>query len=468
MEKTCKNKRTSYNVSSKLIDKLIGKNDSQKIRNGLFHVKNSDDILIPLTSELFEKLFDSKEVSEIYNNLFKSAKNPVCVQLTEELHNKISLLAEKYNITESEVVRRLLVISTYTVDELVKLIKKSGEPNQNKITYKRTITLNLISVCNKTSTNICTATLNSRAKLIHILGMKNENCFQKDILPNIVKALETNGINTYIETCIGGFGLKPTLLLNNPGAITYILNDSDKDKINLYTMIAQKQTELQNACRAILSFRNNQNWNSIKNKRLNANYKKKIKTAVEQLLTQSNYDKNIISATIMMFDMFCSQRNEMPTIEKYFDKFEKHIENIKGFNELIGKCRKVYTSDSDLLSVIKKYKGKSNAVLFIDPPYYLTNGGYKENQPGHSFHLEISKLLENAKCKFVLFLRIKASRAGSKDNNNQAIDDALISFYDNHYKGKELHYIDIPVKQNGGTTIERIITNFEFNGSLPY
>ena len=151
MEKTCKNKRTSYNVSSKLIDKLIGKNDSQKIRNGLFHAKNKYGILIPLTSELFENLFDSKEVSEIYNNLFKSAKNPVCVRLTEELHNKISLLAEKYNITESEVVRRLLIISTYTVDELEKLIKKSGEPNQNKITYERTITLNLISVCNKTS-----------------------------------------------------------------------------------------------------------------------------------------------------------------------------------------------------------------------------------------------------------------------------------------------------------------------------
>lgn len=312
--------------------------------------------------------------------------------------------------------------------------------------------------------------MNKKLKpVIQIAGMKNWNWLQSEVLPNMVNALEDMRINTHCEVCVGGLGLQPTRLLKHPENVVWIINDKDSEKENLYTVIRDNPFELETACYEISTIIQSMIDNNMVHKNdIYLDVKKSILQQIISNLQAKNYHKEVIAASVMIPKNCHSSRGTTYTVEHQRKAFLKKAENICPISALFRSCKLVSITGKDLLAVIKKYMRKKNVVLWIDPPYYLSDGGYPENQPGWKYHNQIYELLIKVKCKFVLFLRIKASRTGKVDIDNEAIDDSLMNFYDNRYKGKNLYYKDMPVKQKYGFTEERVITNFAFDGCCNY
>lgn len=304
--------------------------------------------------------------------------------------------------------------------------------------------------------------------VIQISGMKNWKWLQSDVLPDMVKALENMGIIVHCEVCVGGLGLQPTRLLKNPETVLWIINDKDCEKENLYKTIRDYPLKLESACYDILATIQSMIDNNVIHK--DDRYLDIQQNILQQItidLQAKPYSKEIIDASVMILQNCHSARGTTYTIEEQCKAFFEKANNICPISDSFHKCKSVVITGEDLLVVIKKYMRKKNVVLWIDPPYYLSNGKYSENLPEWDYHNQIYNLLIKAKCKFVLFLRINASRT-TKDINNKAIDVSLKSFYDNRYQGKNFYYMDMPVKQSYGYTIERVITNFEFNGCIKY
>lgn len=305
--------------------------------------------------------------------------------------------------------------------------------------------------------------------VIQIAGMKNWNWLQSEVLPNMVKALEAMEITTHCEVCVGGLGLQPIRPLKHPENVVWIINDKDSKKENLYTVIKDNPFELETACHEISTIIQSMIIdNTIHEDDKYINVQEIILQQIQHELQTKNVTQEVIDASIMILQNCRSSRGTTYTVEHQCEAFLKKAENICPISALFRSCKLVSITGEDLLAVIKKYMRKKNVVLWIDPPYYLSDGGYPEKQPSWKYHNQIYELLIKAKCKFVLFLRIKASRTGSVDIDNKAIDDSLINFYDNRYKGKNLYYKDMPVKQKYGFTEERVITNFAFDGCCDY
>lgn len=312
--------------------------------------------------------------------------------------------------------------------------------------------------------------MNKKLKtVIQIAGMKNRNWLQSKVLPNIVKALESKKITTHCEVCGGGLGLQPTRLLKHPENMVWIINDIDSEKENLYKVIRDYPINLEYACDDILTIVQSMTAsNMIHANDIYLDVQKSIFQQITTVLQTKGYTQEVMNAAVTILKNCHSSRGTTYTVEHQCKAFHEKTENICPMSYLFKKCKSVVITNEDLLVMIKKYMRKKNVVLWVDPPYYLSDGGYSENQPGWEYHNQIYELLIKAKCKFVLFLRINASRAADVDIDNKAIDDSLRSFYDNRYKGNNLYYQDMPVKQKCGCTIERVITNFPFDGCCDY
>lgn len=284
--------------------------------------------------------------------------------------------------------------------------------------------------------------------VIQIAGMKNKKWLQSKVLPNMVKALEAMNITTHCEVCVGGGGLRPTRLLKHLKNVVWIINDIDSEKENLYKVIRDYPLKLECACGDILTIIHSLIEYSIvyENDRY-LNVQESILQEITSKLQTKEYPRELVDAAVTILQNCHSERATTYTVEHQCDAFCKKTANICPMSHLFQKCKSVVITREDLLDVIKKYMRKKNVVLWIDPPYYLSDGGYPENQPGWCYHHKIYEHLIKAKCKFVLFLRIKASRASGVDVDNEAIDDSLVSFYDNHYKSKNFYYMDMPVNQ---------------------
>lgn len=305
--------------------------------------------------------------------------------------------------------------------------------------------------------------------VIQIAGMKNWNWLQSEVLPNMVKALEAMNITTHCEGCVGGLGLQPIRLLEHPKNVVWVINDKDFEKVNLYKVIRDYPLKLEYACDDILTIVQSM----IVSDMVHANNRyldvqEIILQQIKSELQTKGFTKEVIDASVTILQNCHSKRATTYTAEEQCDVFRRKAANICPMSYLFQKCKSVVITSEDLLDVIKKYIWKKNVVLWIDPPYYLSDGGYPENQPGWNYHHQIYELLIKVKCKFVLFLRINASRTGNVDIDNKAIDGSLRSFYDNHYKGKNFYYQDMSVKQRSGYVTERAITNFAFEGCLKY
>lgn len=176
-----------------------------------------------------------------------------------------------------------------------------------------------------------------------------------------------------------------------------------------------------------------------------------------------------------MLEKASSQQNrDKISLKRYMELFEKHCKNIFVLHEQLFKAailNELPKDQRELLHLVVNHSKRKDEFLLIDPPYYLTDNIYNLNQPSYSYHVKLAKLLHKVKGKFCLFLRINASRANnSKDND--AVDDALFSFYRKLYYEKGCFvYCDnfandelfINYRSNG--TYEVMITNFSYTGA---
>lgn len=305
--------------------------------------------------------------------------------------------------------------------------------------------------------------------VIQIAGMKNGKWLQSEVLPNMVKALEAMNITTHCEGCVGGLGLQPVRLLEHLKNVVWIINDKDSEKVNLYKIIRDYPFKLECACDDILTtIQSLTESNMIHENDRYLDVQKCILQEITSELQVKEYPVEIVNAAVTMLQNCHSERATTYTVKHQCKAFRKKTVNICPMSDLFRSCKSVVVTSEDLLDVIKKYMRKKNVVLWIDPPYYLSDGRYPEKQPGWCYHNRIYELLIKAKCRFVLFLRINTSRTAAVDIDNEAIDDSLKSFYDNHYKGKNFYYRDMPVRQKCGYTIERVITNYAFDGCFEY
>lgn len=297
-------------------------------------------------------------------------------------------------------------------------------------------------------------------------GSKNERHFNA-ALGNLFEKLTKD--TTVIETCIGGNGIQPYQYKKFE---KYIISDYDDTVLALYYYISNEPYLLKNTCdslnRAICGFFANRQ-NHVLEKKL---YELVIAFARDFLAFQK---EDLAKVVCLMLEKASSQQNrDKISLKRYMELFEKNCNNIFALHGQLFKAtilNKLPKDQRDLLHLVTKHSKRKDELLLIDPPYYLTDKIYNLNQPSYSYHEELAKLLHKVKGKFCLFLRINASRANnSKDND--AVDDALLSFYRKFYYGKGCFvYCDnfdndelfINYRSNG--TYEVMITNFSYTGA---
>lgn len=292
-----------------------------------------------------------------------------------------------------------------------------------------------------------------KSQFSYVSGMKHRPEFKRPNSQVVRKAAEI-GITNFFQTCAGGLGLIILFFLPYDHKCKRFIADIDKDKINLYTCIRDEYYALINAIKDFITY--------VKtNCSLSSKYSNSIISDLTRHLTTIGYSKSIINAVLTFFTLIHSQRASNSSIQKRIDELEKKMPFIL---ELNGILQGVEIWQADMMDVIKQYSHKGKFILFVDPPYLLTNGKYAVNEREIKFHKRLATLLCSCKCKFVLYCRVTASKFSGKNKYKRLIDDVLLCFYDNYYSGKGFYYCDVELKHGNDVTIERMITNLDMCG----
>lgn len=268
-----------------------------------------------------------------------------------------------------------------------------------------------------------------------VLGSKTYKCFNT-MFKNALSICD--GKTTVIEVCAGSCGVLPMYYNNNVKA--YILNEIYKDRRELIAKIKSDPYDLINGCQQIYNL---------------------VSTSFAD--PKSN---NCMPEAITLFEHCTTSKNEMD-ISKYLTHFKEKYENADKLHNYIYNS---VVTGYDLFDLIKHYKDDPNALFIIDPPYYLTKGSYKNEYPNMKFHKELAELLHKIKGKFILCLRINASRAHNS-KNNRLVDRVLYEFYKASYGNEKFYmYCDdfhndkLMINFNNSGTLEAVISNYKFTG----
>ncbi len=291
-------------------------------------------------------------------------------------------------------------------------------------------------------------------KLFNVLGSKWDKRLQSAIKQIVNSAGITWKLS--IETCAGSLGI----LSNFQCAKTEIINDDDADKVNLFLSIKNHACEFK--CKCLQFDCSKESFEQMKTKYFPLDKKCNVDRAVQFFLLN-----------------FFSVRNSGHTFnEKTPKTLLKRLESVLPLSE---RLKEVIITEKDIFDVIRKYRKESSALFFIDPIYLDANvyqsrviRASTSHGTGFSWqeHARLAKELGKIKGNFIYFCRITVSR--HKDKNGNIIDasdtlrNADIELHgkiDDLYWDRGFYYLDIPM-DNG--TIERIITNFSFNGSTYY
>ena len=297
-----------------------------------------------------------------------------------------------------------------------------------------------------------------KSELENVSGKKDRYEFQ-DPNKQVVHKAADMGINTFYQTCAGGLGLIIQFLLPNDYKCKRSIVDIDEDKINLYTCIRDNYYELMNVLKCFIAFVSSFSWVSLEFR-----YESSAKQIVDKAtahLTASGYSPSIVKAAITFFNLIHNQRATNSTIKERIDELKKKLPFIA---ELSNILEGVEIKQNDLKEVIKKYSRRRKYILFIDPPYLLTNGNYAVNESEFEFHLGLADLLHSCSCKFVLYCRVTASKFSGKNDDKRLIDDVLFAFYSNHYPKEKYYFCDVELKHGDNVTVERMITNLDMSG----
>lgn len=330
----------------------------------------------------------------------------------------------KMNYSKTDIIRCLIYEVTYILSEKNNLEKiKEIEEYRNIINKKTDINNPLVRIDGKKSTQL-TAILN----------------------PILRKGSENHP--AYAEPFTGTTSVFCHL---NFHFNSYELNDLNSRMLNL-----------------IKTIRNSPNEFKLHLTMLDCNEDTFHKIKEYYHKNKDNFESNIEDALCFFFLNSFSVRNSESTF--LFRKMDytisqiKYLKTISRIDNLSDKYKGAKITKSNAFYFITKYINRSDMLLYVDSPYPYTEAYYDcEDVPTDDFnHKKLAELLCAFKGNFVYSCRTTFSL---NSQNKGFLNSEMVCTIDKLYKGKNLYYMDIPYRNK---QIERVITNFYFNGAKKY
>lgn len=287
-------------------------------------------------------------------------------------------------------------------------------------------------------------------------------------------------IDTVVEPFMGMLGLTINVLDTlSERELDYYANDADVNLINLYRCIQHQPNKMMLACERL-----------IKNLRSGEDTFETIKTRHSSKQKMSKYDYNA-AADYMYLDAVSHRHKtdnlKYKNIKVQIDHFCKYVHNIPNMHQYL---ERINISQKDALTVLKKFKRVMNVLFLLDPPYLDSCGYSKKTNGVKEFTDEdYESLVEfclnvHEGSIFLLFCRFTKTRSRNRTETNADIrakekngdyqigDKKLEGYYRRRFgvkaqlAGKQFYYKEISFDSKG--TIEAIISNYQFDGFIPF
>lgn len=379
-----------------------------------------------------------RSIEYIYDDIYVSA---------EELKTMLDNFNEKYNSPNSKLVETQI-----TAQQMAKLNKLKVQ-----IAHLLSIKENLSDVLKYCimyyEKNYFSKKSEQKPVAFTIPGNKTDKCFDT-VFENALSIC--NDKITVMEVCAGCCGVLPMYYNFNQKA--YILNELDEERRNLIIKVKSDPYDLINGCQQVYNLINSTTYTDIP-----------CKGRTIKVICNFLEENGCMPEAITLFK-YCINSQKTLSISKYLEKFHERYSNATALHNYIYNA---VITGYNLLDLIEYYKNDPNVIFIIDPPYYLTDGCYKSNYPDMHFHEKLSTLLHKIKGKFILCLRINASRSNNS-KNNKFIDRVLYEFYKKSYgSGNFYMYCDdfdndkLMINFKNVGTLEAVISNYDFKGCKP-
>ena len=283
-----------------------------------------------------------------------------------------------------------------------------------------------------------------------LLGTKH-NPVLKDALSQVFSGRKWK---KSIEVCLGTGGI----LCNHNIADSESVNDDDADKANFFNCI--KENPLLLACLCI---------------KINPSSKgglqtlRKIYKKWESIYPKPADDIDIGYASVCFV---CNTYDDANRDAQDFSPkgMKKRIKRIANFYSVSERIKNVKISNLDMFDCIESIKTFKDRIFIFDTPYLGTDDVYFDrNTVGtrefdYQKHRELGSQIRklSKKCNFILCCRITVSPKAEKGDSSRILHSHIDQLY-----GNCAHFSFADIQLNKGV-IERVITNFDFKGSVPY
>lgn len=176
----------------------------------------------------------------------------------------------------------------------------------------------------------------------------------KIIFDYILKQIDINKIKTIIEPFCGSCAMSYYLSTLYPGKFKYIINDTDKDLIEMYKMIKNDKFP--------------EFLDKIEKLCFDDENKFITKEKYKEIIKKDNIEEYFIK------NKFNGLRIGLYPLNKKFVDWKKKTLNAPIINFI--KNENISIENKDAIEIIDKYKNKKNNLFLLDPPYFLTDNSF--------------------------------------------------------------------------------------------
>lgn len=293
--------------------------------------------------------------------------------------------------------------------------------------------------------------------MYYMLGQKNElMCSEL----NKIFAIAGKNCNEYAEPFTGTSNVFFHL---NSMFNKYSLNDLNTRTVNFLKVLRDNPTNLK--LRLLNLELTKDKFNELKN------YEVFVNDA-----DNTNEVVDIDDAVAFFYTRYMSLRGNEKTFYSARSESNNAIANyretVNRITALSEKLANVNITSIDAFKFIKKQLGNPNLLLYVDSPYPYTEDYYNfiDKKTGKKVkiqfnHKKLAELLLKFTGQFVYSCRLTFS-IGKKSKGYP--DNEMVRTIDILYKNKDFYYKDVHLKGPAKGQIERIITNFDFEGATKY
>lgn len=402
--------RTPVRINSDILneyEELMGLHSCKAIHAGIKMLNDTHEFLKV-------KELPPKRIKDFKSPNINSPKN---VSLYPTLSNaECNFLKKRYGIKNSNISE---IIRCF-IYEMIFLLKRNNENIQK-------------------ATKIKLDVYHGNKALFRITGQKNkEMCKHLNLIFNEVVKICPSYKEVFTGTANPFFNL-------NSVFNSYELNEINKRTVTFLKVLKKSPNEFKQHLQ-LLGCSKEIFENIINYEKLNA----------------GKFKNDIQNAVCLFYLTFCSYHNNNKTFNNKLSQ-TSYYKALSRINHLSEKLKNIKITRSHALYFLQKYINCSDLLLYVDPPYPYTEGYYEDSDEFK--HEKLSKILCEFKGKFVYSCRTTFSnsnrRKGFPDYEMRLTIDKL-------FKNKGLFYKDIPLTNKANTQIERIITNFYFEGATEY